>query len=212
MTFLDMFYAFNHPIYREVEYAELKNKVMMPEVVKISRERNHTFTENTRADKSHQGGDFMLEQRVKRLKMLSPKGSMSTEMWERVSRNVDSVGEIVKTGTRLLKMEENDQYAIRFTSIEKELIKWMAHLRSFEYLYTESEFVVDIYGNPLNTELNGFIRNMEQYRQQYFQMALETELENIRYPNMTVTSNDIMEEILPYQVWYSSDEEEEEEQ
>ena len=33
--FFDLFYAFNHPIYGEVEYRELKNKVIYPEEIKI---------------------------------------------------------------------------------------------------------------------------------------------------------------------------------
>ena len=51
--------------------------------------------------------------------MLSPKGQMSTEMWERVLRNVDTVGEIVSRGMSLMQMQDNnDQYAIRHTPIE----------------------------------------------------------------------------------------------
>ena len=176
MTFLGMFFAFNHPVYREVEYNELRNHVITPKTVKKSRDRNHTFTESSGASESHQGGDFMLEQRVKRMKMLSPKGVMSTEMWERVSGNVDSVGKIVKNGMSLLNLREDDQYAVRFTPIEKEIVKWCAHLRQSQYLYTDSRFVVGIDGNILNAELKNFMENLDEYRHKYFQMALETNL------------------------------------
>ena len=47
-----------------------------------------------------------------------------------------------------------------------------------------------------------------QYRSQYFCMALENELEHINYQNMNVTSDDIMEEIQPYQPDFNSNDEE----
>ena len=34
MKCIDTFYGFNHPIYTEVEYSDLHNKVLYPEVVK----------------------------------------------------------------------------------------------------------------------------------------------------------------------------------
>ena len=195
--FLTCFFAFEHPIYREVEYNELRDRVVMPDAVRKARYRNHTFTEGT-GEKSHQGGDFMLEQRVKRMRMISPKGAMSTEMWERVARNVDPVGKIVNTGMSLLNIHENDQYSIRFAPIEKELVKWIAQLRFTGYLHTSSEFVLDIHGNLLNAELKNFIENIGLYRKEYFKLALKSGLENIRYVSMNVKSDDIMEEIQPY--------------
>ena len=77
MTFFGMFYAFNHLIYREVEYNKSRNHVITWEAVKTSRNRNYTYTESSGAYENHKGGDFMLEQ----MKMLSPKGVMTTEMW-----------------------------------------------------------------------------------------------------------------------------------
>lgn len=124
---------------------------------------------------------------------------MTNEMWERVARNVDPVGKIVENGMSLLNLREDDQYAIRFTPIEKELIKWIAHLRFSEYLLVESKLVVNIHGEALNVELKDLTGNINEYRRHYFQEALETELENIRYPNMNVKSDDILEEIQPHQ-------------
>ena len=51
------------------------------------------------------------------------------------------------------------------------------------------------------------MENLDEYGNKYFQMALKTNLQNIHYTSMNVTSDDIMEEIQPYQF---SDEDEEE--
>ena len=42
--FYDMFYAFNHPIYREVEYNELRQKVSMPAEMNKLRKENCSFS------------------------------------------------------------------------------------------------------------------------------------------------------------------------
>ena len=48
----------------------------------------------------------MLEQRVKRMKMVAPKGVMTKEMWQRVTRNIDSIDQIVKNGMSLSHIRE----------------------------------------------------------------------------------------------------------
>ena len=43
-SFLDLFYGFNHPIYREIEYRDLRNKAIYPENVSNQRKQNLTFS------------------------------------------------------------------------------------------------------------------------------------------------------------------------
>ena len=70
----------------------------------------------------------MLEQRVRQMKMISPKGIMNKEMWQRVARNIDNVDNIVQNGMNLLSMKENDPYSVRSIPSEKEIIRWRAVL------------------------------------------------------------------------------------
>ena len=39
-TFLDFFYAFNHPIYQEIEYRDLRNKIRYPELIRTQLDKN----------------------------------------------------------------------------------------------------------------------------------------------------------------------------
>ena len=208
MRFLDMFYAFPHYIYREVEYNELRSKVIMPDQLKYSRAENMTCTEGPGNSKSHQGGDFMLEQRVRRSKMIAPKGQTSTGMWVRVARNLDKVDKIVKNGMSLLNFSESDQYSIRITPIEKEVTKWRAYLRHSAYLHTDDEsFVYNINGDLLHNQLRYFNDGLKDYRQLFFREALTKDLQSIRYTegNMQVASNEILEEICPFIRDYEND-------
>ena len=128
MKFLSTFFGFNHPIYREVEYSELRNKVLYPESVKLLRKSNTTFVKpKGQLPQKHQGGDFMLEQQINRLKIMAPKGKATEHTWQRLSRNLDATDKIVQNGMWVLNIDENDTY--RFTGIENEIITWRAHLR-----------------------------------------------------------------------------------
>ena len=64
-----MFFAFNHPIYREVEYNELRQKVIFPNEITELRKQNISFsTPGKDAKNNHEGGDFKLENQIKRIK------------------------------------------------------------------------------------------------------------------------------------------------
>lgn len=65
--FDDLFYSFKHPIYREVEYRYLRNRVMYPTEVKAIRDKHMLYSTTNTPCKS-QGGDFILEGKVKRQK------------------------------------------------------------------------------------------------------------------------------------------------
>ena len=46
-TFANIFYGLKHPIYCELEYRDLKNKVLYPDPVKIQRQENLSYTTTT---------------------------------------------------------------------------------------------------------------------------------------------------------------------
>ena len=63
--FFNTFFAFNHPIYREVEYNELRQKVMFPQEVSTLRKDNISFsTKSNIHGHNHEGGDFKLENQI----------------------------------------------------------------------------------------------------------------------------------------------------
>ena len=66
-------------MYRKVECNELRNPFLYPELVKHLRQKNMCYlpTESDKTQQRNQGDDFMLEQRIKRLKMIAPKGKAS---------------------------------------------------------------------------------------------------------------------------------------
>ena len=108
----------------EVEYNELRNLVMYPEPIKTLRQNNISFGKSgaENAHPEHQGGNFMFEQQIKRWKMLVPKGKASEKTRQCLSRNVDVVDTIAKTGMSFLNLDDND--SVRITKIENELVVW----------------------------------------------------------------------------------------
>ena len=103
------------------------------------------------------------------MKIVSPKGIMSKEMWQRVARNIDN---IVQNGMNLLSMKENDPYSVLSIPSEKEIIRWRAVLRQSKFLQCNNDMVVNIQGNILNTDMHYFSENLKDRRKLYFEMAL----------------------------------------
>ena len=91
--FMELFYGFNHPIYQEIEHRDLRQKVVMPTIVKKQRTENLTYTISKNPYK-HQGGDIILEGKVRRQKMLASKGVNSEKMWREVARSLDDIDEV----------------------------------------------------------------------------------------------------------------------
>lgn len=79
MKFFPLWFALNHPIYREIEYNDLRERATYHPAVAELRDLNSTFSTGN-LDSNHQCGDFKLEERVKTIKKLSPKGKMDEKM------------------------------------------------------------------------------------------------------------------------------------
>ena len=130
------------------------------------------------------------------MKRMAPKGKVSSKTWQRIARSHDKVNKIVNQAIELLKFNDNERS--RLINIEKEIVKWRAFLRHSRFLKNESGGFVGIYGDPLHPALLDFNVVLQNKRKEFFQFALDTSLENIRYENLKVVSSMIMDEIQPY--------------
>ena len=191
-SFFSWFYGFSHRIYRELEYRDLRNKVLYPEEVRAYRESNLTFATNS-IDSRNQGGDFQLEQKIKRQKLLAPKGIVSKKTWQRISRSLDSVDLICKNTSSILGTSEEARS--RTTILNDETLEWRAVLRKSGFLVDEqSKFVTNIYGEVLSEDLVDFSSKIEMKRKDYWDAAKDgTPLQNITYENLTIIQK-IMED------------------
>ena len=123
--FNDMFYGFNHPIYREVEYNELRQKVLMPSLMNELRRENCSFSSvGGKVKNNHEGGDFKLENEIKRIKSITPKGKKTEETWTKTIRCAKKVTTVIKHGKKMLGLSRRT--AFRKTSIEHAIIKYRA--------------------------------------------------------------------------------------
>ena len=96
--FYKTFYGFNHPIYREVEYNELRQQALYPSEIANLREENISFSSSKCESKNHEGGDFKLENMIKKIKAITPKGKKDEEMWKRTIRASPSVSKVLQHG------------------------------------------------------------------------------------------------------------------
>ena len=77
-NFFDVFFGFKHPIYRGVEYCELQSKVLYPQPIKEMLDNNVKFS-TTESMSKCQGGDFVLEEKIKKQKGIFPKGIVNSK-------------------------------------------------------------------------------------------------------------------------------------
>ena len=202
MKFLDFFFALNHPIYREVEYHDLRERALYsPQIYDIRTHNTAYKNDDESCVFNHQDGDFKLEERVRRMKRMSPKGKMNKEMWQRVARGMDNVDLVVEHGKNLLNL--SDDFSSRVTSLENEIIKWRSVLRNSRYLTGSIPDLTSMDGKGLNPALRNLPQAVEKKRELYFQHALKTDLEHIRYEILSPFGYDD-DEISPY----SSDQDE----
>ena len=105
--FMKFIYGFNHPWYQQIEYTDLRNKASYPETIHEMRKNNLSFRLSGENMKS-QGGDFILEGKIKRQKMLATKGSDDLNMWRRVSRCLNDIIIITGNINTSLNIHETD--------------------------------------------------------------------------------------------------------
>ena len=150
--FLPMFYGFNHPIYQELEYHDLANQIQYTKELKELLDQNVSFT-SSNLDYNHQGADFSLEGKIKRHKMVAPKGIVTNERWKRVSRSIDKIESICKYINASLGFTDENAYSD--VNLYSEIMHWRAVLRRSEMIANpEAEGVVrNIYNEPINPVL-----------------------------------------------------------
>ena len=97
----------------------------MPTIVKKQRTENLTYTISKNPNK-HQGGDFIVEGKVRRQKMLASKGVNLEKMWREVARSLNDIDEISKKLNKKLSLHEVG--GNRNVSINFEILHWQALL------------------------------------------------------------------------------------
>ena len=186
--FMPMFYGFDHPIYQEIEYRDLQLKARCPPPIAQFIRDNASFTTNSQLD--HQGGDFCLEGKIKRQKMMAPKGDISKETWQRIGRSVDKMEKIQLHLNETLGNVYDDKE--RKIDIYDEICKWRAVLRHSKIIdsFDEEGLIKNIYNEPLSHDLDDFIETLTNQMSIYWNKAAEgIPLKSIRMELLHVTEN-----------------------
>ena len=103
-----------------------------------------------------------------------------------------------------------DDGSPRFTDLINEIVEWRAYLRHSGYLHMQSDRAMSMGGQTLSHSMENLRDELQRKRIFFFEMALTTNLENIRYANIEVTTESIMEKILYNKTDDSMDESDEE--
>ena len=78
-----------------------ENKAIYPEEIANFLRENMSFSTSAN-DLNHQGPDFCLEGKIKRIKMMAPKGQVADVVWKQICQSVDKVEQIQTNVNNLL--------------------------------------------------------------------------------------------------------------
>ena len=172
LKFLPLFYGFRHSYYQEVEYRELFNRVTYPQEVLKFVNDNMTFT-SSELEKNHQGGDFCLENKIKRLKMIAPKGRISNSTWQTLCRGIDKIERVYENAAEILQIDDGEKH--QEIDLYDEIVSWRAVLRSSHMLECRLEegIVKNIYGEVISMEVDDLAIQLENKMDRYWQKARE---------------------------------------
>ena len=164
---MEMFYGFKHPYYQEIEYRELLGRSRYPKAIDEFRRKNLTY-KITNTGEKNQGGDFILEGKIKRQKMFASMGTDDTKMWQRVSRSLDDVTAVIEHINEMLHIYDTD--GERHIDLWQEIIAWRALLRKSKYLksYRNTETVYNFSGQKMSNDLIDLPSNLKQCMETYW--------------------------------------------
>ena len=144
----------------------------MPKEVKELHDKNMTYSQSSK-EKKHQGADFILENKVKRQKMLASKGIDSEKMWHQVSRSLDDIIKINTSANRKLRIREVD--GNRHVDLSSEILRWRALLRHTNYLlkHNGSSNAYSLCGDVLSSDMIDICQNVGDHMGTYYQLMKE---------------------------------------
>ena len=132
-----------------------------PAIRKV-RDANMSFTQSDSKFKS-QGGDFVLEGKVKRQKLLVPNGPVKADTWKSLARCLDEFEEIYAASNKHLKIQSTSEKIVDLVS---EISIWQSVLRSSNYLSTDnfSDSPKNIFGELLSQDVVSLSMNAKKKR------------------------------------------------
>ena len=93
LKFSPLFYILRMTFYQEIDFRDIKTRVLMPDVVKQWWNINESFSVSG-VDTKGEGGDFILEARNRETKQWMPAGIPDEKRWKRCIRNLDTLKEV----------------------------------------------------------------------------------------------------------------------
>ena len=146
-----------------------------------------------------EGGDFKLENKVKRQKLLAPKGPITSEKWQTVNRALDDFDEVYGAISDLISIK--DENGVHTFDFSEEIFVWRAVLRSSKMISEENVSSVprNIHGMPLSTDLVDLPDKLKKARKDFFrQIEKGTKIEQAKCEPLKVTDAELQLQLATF--------------
>ncbi|XP_061196610.1 uncharacterized protein LOC133204882 [Saccostrea echinata] len=162
--FANLFYGLNMTHYQEIEFKDLRMRVLAPEDIKQFITNNESFSASGHTSKG-EGGDFLLEAYNRKTKCWMPPGIPDESRWLRSVRNVDTLDKMRKTFIGAQNCGEDSTYEI---PLHTEILKWRQYLRNSNYLNPATVCRhTSLNGVELDEDLINFAAHCKANRESY---------------------------------------------
>ena len=129
-----------------------------------------SYSETKNSCKS-QGGDFILEGKVKRQKLIAPKGPIKSHTWQTLSRALDVFDKVYDSVSLKLNLPDGEGYHNSYFA--NEVLTWRAVLRSSNYFSRDNfgQLPKNIYDEQLSADLVDFSQKVKRRRLTCWEMV-----------------------------------------
>ena len=117
-------------LFIKTEFFDLINVISLPQEVRKLLKKNMTFTSSC-LEYNPKGGDFILEGKIKKHKMVAPKGNISADTWRTISRGINEIDEICEKAEENFHVLKDDTY--RDIDFYDEIAAWQHYC--YEYIW-----------------------------------------------------------------------------
>ena len=146
------------------------------------------------------GGDFVLEGKVQRQKLVTPKGVVSCQQWQKIARCLDEFEDIYAAASLKLNIGGD---SLKCIDLADEIVKWRAILRMSEYLSEDNFHTVprSIYDDLLSNDTVNFSEKVRNKREECWSLLEKgSDIVTVNYPLMQVGLGSEIDDLLytPY--------------
>ena len=175
-AFSPLFYARNHPRYRELHLRDMLDRIQCPTELREDIEAHESFSVSGIHNRG-QGSDFIHEEVNRTVKSLLPPGAVTPEIWTRVCRKADMLTDMKKRcllSAGLKSAAESGEKAPKKHELEEAMVRREMRTANLLDSPSEQKELTSLSGEMLDYDLPNMVHTIQDSYDEYKKDFVET--------------------------------------